>query len=282
MLRKIDADNLGNKMARKREVLRQNYDAAAREVRKWHPDGRDLSYFEQKYFRSVPIPFYSWQRKIIPLLIEASAVRGGKVTAFPKGMFALQQAMGIESPGIADPFPTDKLYPQWMRDLGIGPIGEAESDNPAAAWFGKLGRNQLVNGQEMGYTVINPGNPFNDTVAQFGSSGHSIPDSMIKSSSIITPYFNVPKEFLSDTKWTGAPISEQRGGAGYTNWLMSQIPVMSTANRVANVGAMPTEEVETQSPDTEALINILTALGIKGTGQYEKSAEFEKKFGIGY
>lgn len=282
-LKKIASDpKIANKVAERRKVLEEVYEGAAREVRKWHPDGRDLSYFEQKYFRSVAIPFYSWQRKIIPLLIEASALRGGKVTMYPKGMFALQQAMGIESPSASDPFPTDRLYPEWMRNLGIGPIGEAGSDNPAADWFGRLGRNAMVGGEESGYTVINPGNPFNDTVAQFGAGGQSVPDSMLKASSIITPYFNVPKEFFSDTKWTGAPISKENGGQGYLNWLLSQTPVLSTGNRIANVGAAPSEGVEQQRPDTEALINILTALGIKGTGQYDKSAEFEKKYGIGY
>lgn len=273
---------IGNKVAARREILKDVYEKASREVRKWHPDGRDLSYFEQKYFRSIPIPFYSWQRKIIPLLIESMAIRPGKLTVYPKGMFALQQALGIDAPGISDPFPKDQLYPLWMRSLGIGPIGDPESNNPVAAWFGKLGRNStLGSSDESGYTVINPGNPFNDTVSQFGGEGTTIPNSIIKASSILSPYFNIPKEFLSDSKWTGAPISTEAGGAGYPNWLLSQIPVASTANRITNVGAKQTENVE-QGTDTEALINILTALGIKGSGQYQKSSEFEKKYGIGY
>lgn len=273
-----DDPTIVNKVAARRKVLEPVYEKASREVRKWHPDGRDLSYFEQKYMRNI-IPFYSWQRKVIPLLLETMYTRPAKLTAYPKGMFALQQALGIDAPSISDPFPTDQLFPDWMRAGGIGPIGDPQSDNAAAAWWGKLGTNALLPGisGEYGYTVVNPGNPFNDEISTIGIGKDPI-QSAQAASSLLTPYFNIPKELLSGTTWTGGPISTEAGGAGYPNWLSSQIPIASMFNRVARIGAKEQPSyVEDKQPDKEAIINILTALGLRGTGQYLKSAQFDAR-----
>jgi len=278
-LRAIENDKtIINKVAARRKVLEPIYESASREVRKWHPDGRDLSYFEQKYMRNI-IPFYSWQRKAIPLLIESMLTQPAKLTAYPKVSFAAQNALGIPAPSMSDPFPTDQLYPDWMRESGIGPIGDPQSDNAVAAWFGRLGRNALLPGWEgeYGRTVINPGNPFNDMVVQYGRMGTSPIDSIKGSSSLLTPYFNIPKEALSGTSWTGAPIATEAGGAGYTSWAASQVPILSMLNRIPRVGMKSQQNVE-PGLNTEALINILTALGVRGSGQYLKSAQFDARY----
>jgi hypothetical protein len=222
------------------------------------------------------IPFYSWQRKSIPLLIEAMVMRPAKLTMYPKVSFALQNAMGIPAPSIADPFPTDQLFPDWLRSEGIGPIGDAQSDNPLAAWWGKLGTNALLPGipGEVGYTVANPGNPFNDEVSMLGMASSPI-ESLKTSASMLTPAFNIPKEALSGTTWTGAPIAESEGGAGYGNWASTQVPIVSMLNRVLRIGAPDTPDYVEQSKSKEAFINLLTALGLRGTGQYLKSAQFD-------
>lgn len=271
---------VGNDQVARSRIMKKVYDDAADEVRKWHPDGRDMTQFEQKVMRNV-IPFYSWQRKVIPLLAESMLTRPSKITMYPRGMYAVQGALGIESPGPSDPFPEDQLFPDWMRQSGIGPIGDSESDNPIARFFGNLGRN-VVNpmGGEIGYTNINPGNPFNDTISQFGQMGNDPVASVTKGlGSQLTPAFNIPKELLSDKKFTGAPISKDQGGEGRWPWAAEQVPIMTILQRIIEAGEEHQKGTE-EGINREALYNYLTGMGIKGSGQYIKSAEFDKKRAI--
>lgn len=263
-------------VAERRKILEPVYEKAAAEVRKWHPDGRDMTQFEQKWMRNI-IPFYSWQRKAIPLIIESMVTRPSKITMYPRGMYAVQGAFGIESPGPSDPFPEDQLFPDWMRFGGIGPIGDPQSDNPISSFLGKLGRGVETIQGETGYTVINPGNPFNDTIAQFGQSGSGPIESARKGvGGMLTPAFNIPKELISDKKFTGAPISKDEGGEGYPAWAAEQVPILTILQRILEPGEEHAEGVAT-GPNSEALYNWLSGLGIKGSGQYYKSAEFDAK-----
>lgn len=270
----------GNDMDKRSEILKKVYDDANAEVRKWHPDGRDMTQWEQKYARNI-VPFYSWQRKAIPLIIEGMLTRPSKVTMYPRATFAAQGALGIEAPGPSDPFPEDQLFPDWMRAGGIGPIGDPESDNAISRFFGNMGRNiSDVTGATEGYTVINPGNPFNDTISQLGGMGNDPVESTRKGvGGMLTPAFNIPKEFISDTKFTGKKISKDAGGDGRWPWAAEQIPIASLFQRILELGEEDNEGVD-PGPNKEALLNILTGMGIKGSGQYTTSAEFDMKRAI--
>jgi len=121
-------------------------------VRKWHPDGSDLSMFEQKYMRRL-IPFYSWQRKAIPLILEGMVMNPGRAMVYPKGMYELAENNGIELDSLSNPFPTDQLFPEWMRDDLYGPT-----------W-----------GEQGAYGGLGPGIPMMDILGDYGS-GSSIGD----------------------------------------------------------------------------------------------------------
>lgn len=262
---------------KKGKNLDQIYDDAAREVRKWHPDGTDLTYFEEKYLRQI-IPFYSWLRKSTPLLVESLVTRPSKNLAFPRGMSALQNIMGVEST-VADPFPDDQLFPEWLKESGIGPIGDPTSPNPFTAWWGKLGRNMLnIEGQPYGYTIVNPGNPFVDqgrTILGYGGTPRDLVKGIFDQ---MTPAVKLPVELgATGREFTGAPIYEDEGGRGVGQYLMKQFGATAPIQRYLNVGEKEREGVEPQKFDLPAFLNNLTALGIYGSGPYIKSAEFEEK-----
>jgi hypothetical protein len=267
--------NTATTIGERRRIMEDIYEAASREVNKWHPDGRDLTRFEQQWGRAL-IPFYAWQRKAIPLLFQTMAQHPAKITAYPKANFALQQMLGIDAPAAQDPFPQDQLFPDWITAGGIGPIGDPQSDNAVSAWWGKLGRNRIgPNGQEEGYTVVDPGNPFNDTVSEFLGMGR--PEDTLKGiGGVLTPAFNIPRELISGQRATGAPIPESQGGDGYLPWATEQVPIAAMLQRILEPGE---EQAQGTEPgiNYQSLLNMLTAGGIQGTGQYIKSAEFDAR-----
>lgn len=264
-----------NKNLKKGQKLKESMDNAAHEVRKWHPDGRDLTFDEQRL--RMLIPFYSWIRKSTPLLVQSMVTAPAKNLAYPRGMLALQQSVGTATgTTIADPYPDDQLFPEWIRSYGIAPIGDPESDNIMSRWWGNLGKNMInpVTGGKYGYGLVNPSNPFVDAGAQFLGFGPKDTAEGIWNS--VTPGIKVPVELATGRDFTGAPIAKEEGGQGVLHYLSKQVPLTAPLQRVSNVGDRPREGVE-GGFDNEALINMLTAAGVRGTGPYIKSAEFEAR-----
>lgn len=273
--------DVGHKLARtndplkRAELLKPLMDQAAEQIRKWHPDGTDMSYFEQKWMKNI-MPFYSWQRKAVPLVIEGMFMNPGKATVYPKAMAAIQQITGIETAGGPyDPFPTDQLFPDWITNSGVGPIGDAESDNAWAKWIGRLGVNAVdPTGGEYGYTMVDPGRlslPMNSLVADYTG------DQTLKGLAGSThPLFQIASQGVTGVTGTGAPIPKSEGGEGYGSWAASQTPFVNTAQGMLGLGK---DYQETREPgfNTESLINRLTAAGVTGTGKYIKSAEFQER-----
>lgn len=266
----------------KRQVLDPIYDEAARRVRKWHPDGRDLTDFEQRWGRGL-VPFYSWQRKSIPLFIQAMVENPqniAKMNAIPKANFALQEALGIEAPSYADPFPTDELFPDWIRSGGFGPVGDVTMGGVPGI-LGALGRQGVDNsGEQYGMTVINPGNPFQDFIKDFGGmpSVDANPGGFLKNiMDQSTPIFQWASAIQSGEKTTGAPIKQSEGGDGWGEYALGQVPIASHLQRWFDLGREDKPTVENGPVNTQALLNYLTGAGIIGTGMYNKSAEFNQR-----
>jgi hypothetical protein len=269
-----------NKGLKKSKDLEKVLSEAAEEVRLWHPDGRDLTKFEQK--ARLVIPFYSWTRKALPLIVQTAVTRPSKVLYYPRAQMAMAEMMGTnEDPTMLNPFPDDQLFPEWIRAKGIGPVFDPASSNPMSAWFGKFGNNSVdAEGNETGDVIVNPSNPFNDiveSVTGFGGSPMEVGRSIFDQS---TPAVKIPTELVTDQTYSGAPISSDKpGGKGVFNYLFNQIPIVSMGNNVVQwePGVEKKTEGRETGPDTQALINYLTALGLRGTGPYEKTAEFEQK-----
>jgi hypothetical protein len=240
------------------------FEQASRRARKWHPTGLDMTPFEKKYLRRV-IPFYTWIRKSTPLLMEGLAMKPGKVVAVSKAYDAMQTAAGIDTPGRDNPSPVDQMFPQWMRAQGLGPIGLPD---------GILG--PFSNQSPPGYVMAGVGlNPLSDLMSQLESPGRTLLSSL-------TPGIQIPMELLKGEKnFTGEPImgSAARPGA-FGQYVGEQIPLYSAFQGITGITPFggETRRVEKSGGDAsrEALVNWLTAAGIKGTGPYTKQSYYEK------
>lgn len=260
-------DALGK--SKEKDLSKALYEAG-KTVRRWHPDGTDLTDFERRYLRRV-FPFYSWTRKVIPLLIESAVLNPGKTLAYSRGMYALQGMMGIDTQNLSDPFPMDQLFPDWIKEKGIGPIAAHGMEGIPGLIAGLSRSTKGFTGEPSGYTVVNPSTPFIDVASQFGGMGN-ISDPIKGLAEMSSPLFRIPAEISQGTTFNGAPIEPGKYAA-------ENIPIAALFSRVFNTGLFgPTNRGESEGQfNNEALVNLLTALGIRGTGPYEKQAEFEEK-----
>lgn len=246
----------------KANSLEELFQKAAERVRKYHPDGLDLTATEKKVFRRL-IPFYSWNRKAIPLILEGLVMHPAKILAYPKLMSGLQESQGIES-NISDPWPDDQLFPDWLSSNVIGPVLP-----PGSGFAQAIARSP----REVGYTLINPGNPATDIMEDYFNN----PIKGIGNS--LTPALKIPAEIGFGREFqSGASIVDK------TEYIDKNVPLLSTLSRLTN-GAVGTGLVEggdlkgkeTDASNLPGLINFLTAAGILDTGRYIKGGEFDQK-----
>lgn len=214
---------------------------SARSVRKWHPDGIDLTKFERNVMKRI-FPFYSWTRKAIPLAIESVIFAGPKVMAYPRIMEAIALSNGIDpaQPG-RDLFPNDQMFPDWVRDRGIGPI------------LGSAGS----------YSVVNPSTPVLDTLAMLGHPGQSSID-------MLNPMIKVPIETNQGTT-LGRSIPIEN----YPDYFAKQIPVVSQAGRASGQFGVSDSTKAEGFPNYTNILNLLTGIKKVDTGKYQKSAQFD-------
>jgi hypothetical protein len=237
-------------ISKSKQPLRTAIEQAGRRVKKFHPDGMDLTGFEQNVLRRA-IPFYSWMRKATPLVLEGAVMRPHITMAFPKAMANMQSVTGIESKGPGDPFPMDQMFPDWIKEKGIGPVLQPGSG---------LGRDENWRGEAPGYTVVNPTNPFIDQISQIGKPGSTLIGSL-------SPGARIPIELLTGQTSLGIPLENVEGGV--PGHLAQQIPAVG-------IGARLTGATRDNEPyNSEQLINWLTSIGVTGTGPYEAQGQTE-------
>jgi hypothetical protein len=255
----------------KGETAKMEYAAAeaAKRVRKWHPDGSDLTMFEKKVMRRV-IPFYSWMRKAIPLVIEASVTRPGKVLLYPKAMYAMAEAQGIDLESLSNPFPEDQLFPAWLADSVQGPTFKID---------GK-------------YYGLRPGIPTADVMGDYMSTVEGTGRTLLGST---TPLVKLPVEaIMQQDSRTGAPIKDasdfidrQIPGVSNVASMSGYSPTGSLASLANpfNGVADPTqarvtaEKYDEPGSNAIALLNLLTGAGITQMSKpnYIKQAQFEQR-----
>jgi hypothetical protein len=249
----------------KAKSLEGAIEEATRITRKWHPDGLDLTDFEHRYMRRV-FPFYSWTRKAIPLIAEGMARRPAKIIAPNKALYNLQVSMGIDPESLSEPFPVDKEFPDWIRDMAYGPV---------------LGGGSHILGANL--------NPVTSVTEQLGN------DPRRGLAGMLTPALRIPGELISQNDWqTGQPMSSM----DKTEYIDKQVPLLSIANRLTggNLGAGSVEALATgdksamlnhkvtdntagNTAGRDAFLNYLLAAGIINTQTPAnlKSAEFDRR-----
>jgi hypothetical protein len=240
--------------------LPELFEKSAQRVRKYHPDGLDLTTIEKRVLRRL-FPFYAWTRKAIPLIVEGIVTNPAKIMAYPKLNSAMQELEGQDS-SVSDPWPDDQLFPDWLAGNAIGPIFD-----PNSALAHAVARND----DELGYTLINPGNPATDIVSQYFN------DPVKGVGNSISPFLKIPVEigFGRDFQ-SGAPIEDK------TQYIDKNVPMLSTISRLTNgaIGSGLAEggdlkNKETSPANIAAILNYLTGAGILDTGRYIKGGEFD-------
>jgi hypothetical protein len=219
--------------------LQSAIEASAANVRKWHPDGLDITRFERTVMKRA-FPFYSWTRKAIPLAIESALVSGNKVMAYPRLMEEIALANGIDAPP-GDQFPGDQLFPDWMRDRGIGPV------------FGGPGS----------YGVVNPSTPALDVFTMLGHPGQTALD-------MLNPMARVPLEMSQ-----GSTLGKQVPIENNASYLAMQVPGISQAGRVTGAYGVSDSVANSSQQQMFNLLNMLTGAKTTQSGIYQKSAQFD-------
>jgi hypothetical protein len=214
---------------------------AARRVRKFHPDGMDLTAFERKYMRRM-IPFYSWQRKSIPLIMLISVKRPALVTAYPKAQEAVSYGSGNLDPNNRNPenrmFPGGEIYPDFLTGSPYAIVG----DSPE-------GGTRVASGPSTPaidfFDMLN--NPMGSTMG------------------MMTPFATGPLSlaYEKDPR-TGAPLESLGDKAKY---VAGQIPGIGVGTRWGT---------NKQSGIVD-FVNWMTGAGQMDTGPYRKSAEFDAR-----
>lgn len=241
-------------------------DKAAAEVRRWHPDGSDLTHFENKYMRVI-FPFYSWTRRALPLVIESMLTRPWRFMAYPKAYYNFAESMGIDLSSISDPFPEDQMFPEFMTERMTGPLHEDEEGN---------------------YIGYHPG------VVQDDLTGF-INDPISEVRGMMTPLATVPLSLATNTHWglPGVNISDT------SDFVDSQIPglnVLASITGVSPTGTLAGEGLRDEEPgslefhnnidrglrgpmDTRTALNWLTGLQQQNMSQpnYINLAEIEER-----
>ena len=217
---------------------------SAANVRKWHPDGLDLTKFERQVMKRI-FPFYSWTRKAVPLAIESAIVASPKVMAYPRLMEALSTSMGIEGEGggAGGTFPSDQMFPDWLRERGIGPVA----------------------GGPGSYLTVNPSMPTLDIATMLGRPGGTLLD-------MLNPIAKVPLELAQ-----GATLGKQVPIDNQANYLAQQIPGVSQIGRVTGSYGTSKSVADSSEQQMLNLINLLTGAKATQTGIYQKSAQFDLK-----
>jgi hypothetical protein len=237
-------------------VLMEHAEKVTANVRKWHPDGTDLQRFERNGLKRG-ILFYSWIRKMIPLVIESSVMKPGRTLAFPKATYTFAESQGIDLNGFTDPFPADQLFPAWMGGMQGPQFGNST----------------------YGYIGMRTGNPLLDIMDQyFASPGKSF-QTIIGATH---PLVKMPYELATGTTTQGVPIND------LGKYLVGQVPFGSLANTLADkpVGGISASDEGydpggIRDPKAMALFNTLTGLGLIDMSKpsYVKTGEFDLKYG---
>jgi hypothetical protein len=184
-----------DKFVKQFKTVEDAMQGAVERVRRYHPDVTGLTPAEQKYMRRF-IPFYSWIRQAIPIVMSTAMTRPGRITELPKGFYNAQIAMGQNPDSMIEPFDNANLYPSFIRDNLTGPV------------FGDVG--------------LNLGSPTEGVLGDIanGNPGRNV-------LSMLNPVIKSPIEMVSGTNMgTGAPILD------YSDYIDSNIPIV---NQVAAI-----------------------------------------------
>ena len=242
---------------RKFDSLDDAAEAAAAQVKKFHPDVHGLTPFERKYMRRL-IPFYSWIRQALPVVMNTMITKPGRINYVNKAQYNVAQAMGLNPDSLSDPFPTDKLYPSFVTAHLTGP------------WFGD--------------TTFNLGSPQEGILGD--TLNGNIPRNLL---GMVNPLLKAPVEMATQSNLsTGRPIIDMGEYVDQQLPIVNQVAGISGYSPTGTVAALlnglpvpdPQRAVARGEKDhffNSSLVNLLTGLGIQNVDKpsYQRIAQKE-------
>lgn len=255
--------------APKTDSITEAAEIAAKRVRKYNFDYQDLTNIEKKVFRRA-VPFYTFMRKNVPLMIENYFTNPGRMLFPTKGQRALAAMLGNDNrdeplPGLLN------ATPEWIRRLGGSEVVEG-SPTQDAVW-------------------MQPDLPYNQLDALFGgfAQGHDIKSSLDEGTKGLikelllqqsTPLVRVPAEYATQTDLsTGQDLPQTPLDAIVNQIPLGRLAQPHLANQFpeyfqpsGNKYGPPSYELPGGAHINESLLNYLTGLGFrKVTPQRQKS-----------
>ena len=243
--------------------------AAGNRSRKWHPDGSDRSRFETEYASRMFL-FYSWQRKAMPKIIETHFATPGRALLYPKAMYGMAQANGIDlTGGYGDPFPADQQFPDWLEESSQGPQ------------FGVKGS----------YLGLRPGMPGPDILDQYFNARRPS-NALSNTVGSLNPALKIPFEIAAHPSGAFAQDARSGGSPIYSplEYGLKQVPNSALLENLlnfkpgrevaANAGYEPQFDISPLGTlDSSGLggLNWLTGLGVTDMSRpsYQRSARRE-------
>lgn len=198
--------------------IQDAFDYAAERIRKAHPDGSDLTNFERK-MRMV-FPFYSWTRKAIPLVLEATLMHPGRVMQYPKAMYNWAQSNGMDLESMSVPFPPRELFPDFLTDQMTGPLF-------------RTGAGHAI-GMDFGFPQADLANDF-------------LSDPVTGVAGMLNPLIKMPIEL-----GTGSRIGQRSKIADDGEYIDSNIPMVSQTAQL--LGYSPTNSLLNLSPTRQTAV----------------------------
>lgn len=241
---------------------------AAARVRRFHPDGSDLTRMERG-LRNL-FPFYSWMRKAIPLVLEATLMHPGRVMAYPKAMYAAALANGVDPESMSNPFNENGLYPSYLRESTTGPTYINEDGEPVALSFGA---------------------PQDDIYSDF------LENPAMGVAGMLSPLVKMPIELATGSRIGGARISDKTEYAESSIPFVSKVSSATGYSPLKSIGGIlsgegPQQQTTVAKGNKDALgtgkgplrmdeDSATSLLGVRSTNwdnpSYRRSAEIEKR-----
>lgn len=249
---------------------------AAKRVRKYNFDYQDLTPVEKRVFRRA-IPFYTFMRKNVPLMLESYLTRPGRMIVPSKGQNALAAFMGQNN--------RDEPLPGMI--------------NATPEWISRIPGSELVSqGPENDAVFMQPDLPYNQLDQLFGGftqgqgvSGHLesgvrglVKELLLEQS---TPLLRAPAEWATQTDLaTGADQPQTPLDA-----IINQIPIGRIIQRPLSRG-LPGLFMENDRPGSptydvniagqkltigETLANYITGLGFRKVTPQRMKSELRRR-----
>ena len=139
---------------------------AGKRINKWNINYSDLTPFEKTYMKRA-IPFYTWSRKALPLMLEALYTRPGRVTQVNKINHLISNIAGVDATDLQD-----VPYPEWMKEAGFARISDGAEPNVWSVPFPTQDLGRMFNVQspdDLAKNVLGQINPLAQLLIERGT-----------------------------------------------------------------------------------------------------------------